>query len=924
VPDEDFAADLNALRFNAGLSLRDLVQASGIPRSTLSDALAGRRLPRLATVLAVVQACGADPAPWRRRWAALSREQRSGGDPAPTPVPTPAPAAPVPAQLPRDVAGFASREAELAWLDERGVALVHGAPGVGKTALAVHWAHAVADRFPDGQLFLDLRGHHPVLRPMSPVEALGRLLGSLDVPWVQSGAGDLDEGANLWRSSVAGRSLLIVLDDAVSAEQVHPLLPGSPGCATVVTSRHYLADLIVHDGGQGIGLDVLPPSSSVALLGHVTGAPRVDAEPEAAAAVAAACGHLPLALRLAGAIVAGAPDRRFADLADQFGRGDRLTALEGLARPSAVETAFELSYLALAEPARLLFRQVGLNPGPDFGVEVAALLAGLDPDPVEALLRTLVEAHLVEAVGSGRYRMHDLLRDYASRLAAAEDDSARRDLAATRLLDWYLDRALAVSSRLDKRERLWVADDQRSSWEPDDDEAAAWLAAEHQNLVAAIEYDARRRTGRYAWALIDLVSGLLFRRRDVSGLFEATDAALAAAQRSGDARVEGTMLVRRAWLSWRIGQKPGAVRDFERARELFAAAGARRPEAAALRGLSSCAADASRPDEARRYAEEALAIYRIEGDQVGQASTLSNLALVAVRAGDFTGTAAYLEESLAVRREVGGRGSLGLVLANLAHIWLVRGAIGRAAACAEEAVAIAQEIGDGLCQTVGLVNGAHAHDQSGEPEEAHRLATAALARAREVGIPYIEAVALDAVSTTAARLGHRDARDYRARALRRAREAADPMTEADILVGVARDAYTAAERAQPSADHLFHAARDAARRAIEAGQAAYVPHVRAEALGLLAACDLGLGKVADALAGARQAVEMHVASGARLAELAARCVLAHALFRDADATAARREWRSAQALVDELGVPEAAPVRRLVEAVATSTLPDLA
>jgi hypothetical protein len=273
---------------------------------------------------------------------------------------------------------------------------------------------------------------------------------------------------------------------------------------------------------------------------------------------------------------------------------------------------------------------------------------------------------------------------------------------------------------------------------------------------------------------------------------------------------------------------------------------------------------------------------------------------------------------------VGGRGSLGLVLANLAHIWLVRGAIGRAVACAQEAVTIAQEIGDGLCHTVGLVNGAHAYDQAGEPEDAHRLATAALARAREVGIPFMEAVALDAMGTTASRLGYPDARDYRARALRRAREAADPMTEADILVGVARDTYAAGARARPSADHLFQAAREAARRAMEAGQAADNPHVQAEALGLLAACDIGLGKVADALDGARPAIEMHVASGARLAELTARCVLAHALFRDADAAAARREWRTAQALLDELELPEAAPARRLMETVATSALPLLA
>ncbi|HEY2672659.1 MAG TPA: tetratricopeptide repeat protein [Rugosimonospora sp.] len=919
MPNPDFAADLEALRLNAGLSLRDLVRVSGVPRSTLSDALAGRRVPRLATVLAIVRGCGVDPEPWRHRWAEMS-QQASGSTGADTAGPLP-PAVPVPAQLPRDVPGFASREAELAWLDDRGVALVHGAPGVGKTALAVHWAHSAADRYPDGQLFLNLRGHHPALGPISAAEALGRLLGSLDVPWVPAGADDPDEGANLWRTSVAGRRLLIVLDDAVSADQVRPLLPGSPGCAMVVTSRHYLADLIVHDGAEGIALDVLPADSSVALLGQVAGAQRIETEPQAAVAVAAACGHLPLALRLAGAVVAGAPDRRFADLVDRIALGDRLTALEGLVRPSAVETAFELSYRGLPEPARFLFRRLGLHPGPDAGVEVASLLAGLDPEPANDLLRILAEAHLVEPGRSGRYRLHDLLRDYAARLANASDGAADRDAARRRLLDWYLDQALAVSAQLDKRERLWVADDRRSSWEPGDDEAAAWLAAEHHNVVAVIEYDARHGTGQYAWALIDLTSGLLFRRRDVSALLTATDAALAAARRHGDLRAEGATYLRRAWLLWRGGQKAAAAKDFGRARVPFAAAGERRPEAAALRGLSTCAADAGRPDEARRYAEAALAIYRAEGDRVGQASTLGNLAFIANRAGEFADAAAYVEESLALQREAGSRGSLGLGLANLAHICLVLGDIGRAVACAEEAVAIAREIGDGLCETIGLVNGAHAHDQAGTPEQAHRLATAALARAADVGIPYVEAVALDAVATTAGRLGHADARAYRTRAVRRAREAADPMTEADILVGVTRDAYRAAVDAQPPADHLFRPARDAARRALEAGQAADNRHVQAEALGLLAACDLSLGKVADALAGARQAVEMHLASGARLAEVTARCVLGHALFQETDAAAARREWDTARDLLDKLAVPEAAPTRRLLDATALTALP---
>jgi tetratricopeptide (TPR) repeat protein/transcriptional regulator with XRE-family HTH domain len=912
----DFATDLEALRFKAGLSLRSLARTSGIPRSTLSDALSGRRVPRLETVLAIVRACGADPQPWRQRWAELKRDRQTGTDPG---HPRP-PAAPVPAQLPRDVAGFASRDTELAWLDGRGVALVHGPPGVGKTALALHWAHSVVDRYPDGQIFIGLRGHHPTLEPMSPVEALGRLLGAFDVPWLPAGTGDLDEAASLWRSSMAGRRLLIVLDDASSAEQVRPLLPGAATCTTVVTSRHYLAELIVHDGADSIGLDILSPASSVALLRRVVGASRVEAEPQATATVAAACGHLPLALRLAGAVVAGAPDRRFADLAGQLSRGDRLSVLEGLARPSAVEAAFELSYRSLPAAARLLFPRLGLHPGTDLGLPVAAMLADLDEAHAEAVLHTLVEAHLVEPAWPDRYRLHDLLHDYAARLVIAADGEATRDQLRVRLFDWYLDRALAVSTRLDKRERLWLPDDRRSAWEPDDEQATAWLAAEHRNLVAVIECDAATGTGQYAWGLIDLVSGLLFRRGEVPGLLAATDAALAAAQRSGDPRAEGSIYLRRAWLLWRAGQKALAAQDFQRARTLLTAAGARRPAAAALRGLSTCAADAGRLHEARRCAEDALAIYRADGDRVGQASTLGNLSLITNRAGDFTGAEAHLRQSLALQRTAGSRGSLGLGLANFAHICLVRGEIGRAVACAQEAVAIAREIGDGLSETIGLVNGADAHDQAGAPEEAHKLAMAALTRATELGIPYVEAAALDMLATTAASLGRPDARDYRARALRRVRETDDPMTEADLLVGAARDAYRTAIDAPSPADHLFRVAQEAGRSAMKAGQAADNRHVQAQALGLLAACDLGLGKVADALAGGRQAVEMHVASGARLAEATARCVLGHVMFRDADPTA-HHEWSTARALLDELAVPDSAPLRRLLDATAVSTLP---
>jgi tetratricopeptide (TPR) repeat protein/transcriptional regulator with XRE-family HTH domain len=907
MPDQRFAAELESLRRAAGLSLRDLVRLTGIPRSTLGDALAGRRMPRLETVLAIVRSCGQDPGPWRDRWAAMSRQQV----PEPTAETEAAERAPiVPAQLPRDVGGFASREDELARLGRDGVAVIHGGPGVGKTALAVHWAHGVSSQYPDGQLFLDMRGHHPTLRPISSAEALGRLLGAIGVRWVPL-TQDPDEGVGLWRSSLARRRLLMVLDDAISADQVRPLLPGAEGCCMIVTSRHYLADLVVRDGADGIILDGLPPESSLDLLTYVAGVQRVAAEPVAAAAVAAACGHLPLALRLAGAVLAGAPERSFAELMDELTAGDRLTALEGLARPSAVEGAFELSYRALPEAAQFLFRRLGLHPGPDISVPVAALLGDLAPATASGLLHTLAEAHLIEHGRRGRYWMHDLLRDYATRLAEEPGEDPGRDEVRRRLFDWYVDRAVAVSSRLDKgRERLWADEALASVWEPSDDDAAAWVQGEHRNMVAVIEYDARHGSARYAWSLVDLMSSVLFRRTPLAGLIVAADAGLEAARRLGEERAEGAMCVRRGWLRWRAGRREGAAADFTRALALARRVGARRTEASALRGLSTSHADAGQPEEARLCAEEALAIYRADGDRHSEAATLNSLAVAMTRAADFGASLACLDAALALQRESGSRGYLALVLANLANAHCIRGSLATAIACAQEAVEIARAIGDGFAETVSLCNGALALSQAGQAEEAYRWATAAAARARDLGYRFGEAVTLDALATASRGLGLPDARMHRARAARCAREASDLVTEAEILVGVARDAYQDAVSA-PAAGR-FTAAREAARRARDAGLSVHSPHIHAEALSLDAACSLALEEVRDALDAARQAAAMHRASGARLAEITAREVLARALARAGDATGAEEERRTARQLLDDLAVPAAAPLRRLL------------
>ena len=908
MPDQHFAADLDSMRHSVGLSLRELVRSTGVPRSTLSDALAGRRTPRLETVLAVAKACGGDTDLWRHRWAATDAQAASV----------------VPAQLPRDIGGFTSREHEIARLGQGGLAVIHGRPGVGKTALAVHWAHSIASQYPDGQLFLDVRGHHPTLSPMSPAEAMGRLLGAIGVEWAPL-AQDPQEGVGLWRSSLAGRRLLIVIDDAISADQVRPLVPSAPGCCMIVTSRHYLADLIVRDGADGIVLDGLPPGSSLDLLSHVAGTDRVAAEPAAAATVASACGHLPLALRLAAAVLAAAPERSFADLADALAAGDRLTALEGLARPSAVEHAFELSYRVLPEDARLLFRRLGLHPGPDISVPVAALLGDLSLETAGSLLRLLAEAHLIEPGRLGRYRMHDLLRDYAARLVQEADEEAGREKARRRLFDWYVDRALAVSARLEKgRERLWADTTLASAWEPGEEEAVAWVASENRNVVAVIEYDARRGTGRHAWSLIDLLSSVLSRHTDITGLIVAADAGIEAARRHGEQHAEGAMCVRRGWLRWRAGRREAAAQDFDRALGLAREAGARRTEASSLRGLSTIHADAGRLDEARQCAGQARAIYRAEDDRNGEATALTNLAVATYRAADFGATLAYLGAALALHRETSSRGHIALALANLAQAHCVCGNLTAAFGYAEEALEVARAIGDGFTEAIALSNGAQALNHAGRAQEAYRWAKAGSARARDMSNRLNEAITLDDLATASRALGRSDAGTHRSRAAAWAREAGDLVTEAEILVRVARDAYQdAACSAAPAREGLFTAARMAATRALEACVATHARHGQAQALGLIAACDLALGEIGGALVTAQRAVAMHHTSGARLAEVTARLVLAFALTRHGDAAEAESELGTARQMLEDQAVPETAPAWRLLASWPDAAFPPL-
>jgi DNA-binding SARP family transcriptional activator len=410
----------------------------------------------------------------------------------------PADGAVVPAQLPADVPDFVGRATALQRLtalsprpgtDRAGgspVTIVTGCAGVGKTALAVHWAHQVTDRFGDGQLFIDLQGH-AAGPPLRPEQALTSLLSALGTPPAQVPA-DLADAAALYRTKVAGRRLVVVLDDAGTAEQVRPLLPGTPTCAVVVTSRNRLSSLVAREGARQLSLDVLSTDEAHDLIRLVCGPDRVRGDERAVAELASLCGYLPLALRIATTNVVSGGYASIADYVARILAGDRLDELRLVGDEAAgVTAAFERSYAALPSPAQQLFRTLGAVPGPDCPADAVAVLSGTTTGHADQQLHQLIDANLVEQRGGGRVAMHVLLRCYAERMLAAADGPEHGQQAIQRLLQWYLERTEAAVRGLDlplawhppaePGRPLGAASVVRSS-------ALSWLETERSNLLA--------------------------------------------------------------------------------------------------------------------------------------------------------------------------------------------------------------------------------------------------------------------------------------------------------------------------------------------------------------------------------------------------------------------------------------------------------
>ncbi len=685
-----------------------------------------------------------------------------------------------PSQLPLDVAHFVGRadlveEIKRLLGDDQQVPVVavSGPPGVGKTALAVHAAHRLSERFPDGQLSVDLQGSTAGLRPLPPLEVLGRFLRALGVA---PGAipGDLAEAGAFFRSRVAGRRLLVVLDNAADATQMLPLLPASPGCGVVVTSRRMLTAL---ERASHLRLAVLDTGEALALLGRLAGPQRVAAEPEAAAEVARWCGHLPLALRIAGARLAARPAWPVAVLAERLGDAQRrLDELE-LAQVG-VRASFAVSFAQLQasqdpsdRTAATAFELLGVLDGLEVGVPVVARLLESPEEAAERMLERLVDAHLLHTPAPGRYRLHDLLRVYARELASERHSESKRAAALTRALGYYTAsawQALAVLSPGDRR--LAHADER---WRKggvefaDATSALAWSETERPNLLAAIQQAATPGVpDEIATQLAQALFGFFVVRGHQQDWVRVNQVALGVARRTGDRSAQAQALNDLGIAYKRYGRYSEALTWHHESLALFRELGDRSGYAYSLINLAVVHHRQGHYEQAVACFQESIEACRALGERRGRATATGDLALVLAHLGRYEEALACQRECQALFGRLDDRRGHAFSLNVLGIIYQRQGRHEEALAPVRESLAVCRALGDRDEQSSSLITMGRAYHRMGQDERALPLLRESLAARRELGDPYAQAESLQELGAALRALGRaQEARAHWQRAL---------------------------------------------------------------------------------------------------------------------------------------------------------------
>jgi DNA-binding SARP family transcriptional activator len=694
-------------------------------------------------------------------------------------------ARPTPAQLPADVHAFTGRASELSFLDQlldqpgeaagavAVISAVSGTAGAGKTALAVRWAHRVRNHFPDGQLYVNLRGYDPD-QPMPPQDALAGFLHALgaagsDIPL------DPDVRAAAYRTLLDGRRVLIVLDNASSVEQIRTLLPGSPSCLVVVTSRDSLAGLVARHGARRLDLDLLPRDDAVALLRALIGA-RVDAEPIAALTLASHCAWLPLALRVAAELAVSRPDATLGELvAGLEGQQPWLDQLDAGGDPrAAVTSVFSWSVRHLPPDIARVFGLFGLHPGPDLDPYAVAALADSTMDQAQQAVQALVRAHLIHPVGAGRYGMHDLLRAYATQLALAQDGGlatgtadrspAERGSPAApgsqaalgRLFDYYLATSSAAMDRLfpgevQQRPRIPATTTPAPAL-LDPDAARAWLDAETPALVAAVTHLATHggpsRAVQFSAVLYRFLAG-----GHVADALTVHGYARDAARRAADPGGEALALLGLASVFLQEAHYLQAGDCLAESLALFRQAGDQVGEARALGSLAAVEDRQGHYAPAADYTQQALVLFRQVGDRAGEIRALTNLGAVEQQIGNYDSAAVHLSEALDLSRQASDEAGVAGALAFLGEVEVLRGRYQLAAEHLQRAAALYQQLGDRPSEAWTLDGLGTLHMRLEQPEAAAQRYRQALALLRELGDRGGEAWALNGLGEAALRAG---------------------------------------------------------------------------------------------------------------------------------------------------------------------------
>ena len=663
-------------------------------------------------------------------------------------VAAPRPSHDIPAQLPMSIGDFTGRAEELARLHdllaevERQptavvISALSGTAGVGKTALAVHWARQARAEFPDGQVYVNLRGFDPGGAAVGVGEAIRGFLDAFGVPADRVPRG-LDAQAALYRSLLAGRRVLIVLDNARDADQVRPLLPGAPGCLALVTSRNRLTGLAVTEGAHLLPVDLLTPAEARALLAGRLGAVRMAAEPAAVDEIVVRCAGLPLALAVVAARASGRPGLPLAGLAEELRTADRrLDPLDGGDSLTGVRSVFQWSYRLLSPEAARLFRLLGLHPGPDTAVPAAAALAGVTAPEARTLLAELTEAQLLTEHRPGRYTFHDLLRAYAAELTAGHDGEDTRDTAVHRLLDHYLHTAYAADALLTRRRdpmTLAPAVPGALPGRPTGpDEALAWFAAEYSVLLSAVQHG-QPGFETHTWQLATTLGTFLERQGHWQALADAYTTALDSARRGHDKAGQANAH-RGLGLAWyRLGNPDRGREHYLLGLGLFQELGNDAGQARIRQNLAIAASARGDHAEALEHARLSLDHFRAAHDRGGQAIALNEIGWYLAKLGDHREALTHCRQALVAVQEIGDLNGEAHTWDSLGYVHRLLGRFTEAVDCYEQALRLFRKTGDRRSEAIGLAYLGDTLDAAGEREAARGAWTRALAVFDELGL----------------------------------------------------------------------------------------------------------------------------------------------------------------------------------------------